>query len=102
MPVMTSTLRDWRVISPRRAWSVDVFQSGLLQRLAHVVHVQSQYSGGELRALLAFIRFARCRSLQRLLRECRRHHHDAVIVGDDDIAWNDQGTGAHDRDVYGA
>ena len=42
--------------------SVDVAQPGLLQRLAHVVHVQAEHAGGELRALLAFVGFARGRA----------------------------------------
>src|SRR6478735_7664270 len=46
--------------------SVDVAQAGLLERLAHLVHVEPQHAGGQLFALGALVRFAGDRGFERL------------------------------------
>ena len=48
--------------------SIDVAQAGLLQRLAHLVHVQAEHAGGELVALVAFVGLALLRRRRRPVR----------------------------------
>ena len=43
-------------------------QAGLLERLAHLVHVEAEHAGGELGALLAFVGLARGGGVGHLLR----------------------------------
>src|SRR5215475_15083577 len=80
--------------------SIDVFQTGLLQGLAHVVHVETQHAGGELRALLTFTRFALSRAMERLVCRGCRHYDHAVVVGDDDVPRIDCCAGADHRNVH--
>ena len=48
-------------------FSIDVFQAGLFQALAHFVVIQAQHAGGEDCALGAFVGFARLRGVGHLL-----------------------------------
>src|SRR5437870_5794445 len=101
MPLMALSLRDSTLIL-YSASSIDVFQSSLLQRLTHVVHVEAQDSGGELRALFAFARFARSRSVERLLRASCGHGHDAIVIRHDDVARRYERAGTDDGNVHRA
>src|SRR5437764_14225484 len=65
---------------------VEIDEACLRQRLAHVVHVETQFAFGEQLALALLIRralFAFCHHVGGVL---AADHHDAVIIGDDRIA----------------
>src|ERR1700722_17873384 len=79
--------------------SVDIFEPRLFERLAHLVHVETEHAGGELQALVALVGLARFRRLGGPSRPFGRHDHHPVIVGDDRIAGVHRGARADDGNV---
>src|SRR6267142_4204031 len=81
---------------------IDIDETGLGQRLAHIIHVEPEHAGGELLALALLIGltlFAPGRDLTGIVLP---DNHDAVVVGDHGIARFNIDSGAYHRDVDGA
>src|SRR5271155_5276559 len=68
---------------------VHVDESGLRQRLAHVVHVEPENAGSELLALAFLVGVALFGFLRDVGGILRRNHHDAIVVGDHHVARGD-------------
>ena len=66
--------------------SIDVFEAGLRERLAHLVHVEPELALGEPRALVALVGLARRGRLRGLVRDSSGDDDDAIRIGDDDVA----------------
>src|SRR5690242_18883603 len=88
-----SSARIWRVaiddmptMSAAMISSIDIFQPGLRERLAHLVHVEPEHAVREFFTLVGFVGLARFRGIRRLLRDPCRHNDDTIHVSDDDIA----------------
>ena len=65
---------------------VYVDQSCFRERLAHLVHVETQSASFQLLAFAVFVVFAFLRFLRGFDREFFWNHHHTVIVGDDHVA----------------
>src|SRR5882724_7456988 len=81
---------------------IEIDETGLGQRLAHIIHVEPEHAGGELLALALFIRlalFALGRDLAGILLP---DNDDAVVVGDHGIARFNIDSGAYHGNVDGA
>src|SRR5271163_2106377 len=79
--------------------SVDIFEPRLFERLAHLVHVETEHAGGKLGALVALVGLARFRRLGGLSRPFGRHDDHPVIVGDDRVAGIHRRPGADDGHI---
>src|SRR4051794_21675824 len=79
--------------------ALDVDEAHFLELRADVVEVEAELAGGELRPLLVLTRDTLLGGLGGFGGEGTRHDDDAVVVGDDDIAWPDRSSAADDRDV---
>jgi len=78
---------------------LDVFEAELLQARAHIVHVETERSRGKRRPRLVLACDARPALLGDGVRLAQGNDADPVIVGDDDVAGTQRGTGADDRHV---
>src|SRR6478752_867544 len=108
-PFFNAAVPGWSPSSVRRRMATSVFlrlvdidEAGLRQRLAHIVHVESELAFGEQLALALFV----CGSL---LAFCNHvggiaapDHHDPVVIGDHGIAGKHVDPGANHRHVDGA
>src|SRR5205807_4459837 len=66
--------------------AIDVDQSGLGQRFAHIVEIQTQHAGGKLRALGRLVVDARLRLAGDVAGLRQRYADDAVVIRHDDVA----------------
>src|SRR5208282_2601231 len=77
--------------------SVDVPEAGLVERLAHLIHVETERAGGELGALVTLVGLARGGGGGCLSRPFGRDDDDPVVVGDNRVARIHRRAGADDR-----
>src|SRR5690606_11670123 len=82
--------------------TVHVDETGLRERLAHAVDIETELSGGKALSLLVFLLDAALRRRKHLLGLPARHDGDAVVVGDDHVPRVDERPGAHDGNVHRA
>ena len=79
--------------------SVDVPQAGGFKQLSHGVNVEAELAGGEPLAFALLKCLVFPAGLRYLAGTAGGDHHDAVDIGNDDIARVDQGDGAHEGNV---
>src|SRR3954471_15828084 len=72
------------------------------QPLAHAVDVEAELAGPQALARLGLLALAHRAGPQHLLGLRAVHHHDAVVVGDDQVAGMDELAGAYDRHIHRA
>src|ERR1700682_902971 len=65
---------------------VDIDEPGLLERLAHIVHVEPEHAGGELLALAVLVGKALFALRDDVGGILPPDHHDAIVIGDHGVA----------------
>src|SRR5437763_9953781 len=81
---------------------VDIDEAGLLERLAHIVHVEAEHACGQLLALALLVGVAFFSPHHDVRGIAAADDHDAVIVGDHGIAGDHVNAGADHGNVDGA
>src|SRR5689334_3145738 len=106
-PFFNALVPGWSPSSVRKRMAmlvfrqfVDVNQARLLQRLAHIVHIEPEHAGGELLALAVLVGMALLAPGDDLGGVLAADDHNAVIVSDHGISRHHIDAGADHRDVH--